>query len=475
MFARRSQVLGLQFFLHDLLLTALAFLIAFFLRDRLMPQVWHRFDHIYPLSHYWPLLLGVLLLWALIGQSLGIYTHADPRNRPQLLRDALVLVVIGSIAVFAGLYLFKGEYVSRSLVLALCALDAVFLFVGRWCFFPATAWLRERLHLYRYFLIVGTGPAALEMASFLTEGAHLGQRLVGFIGTSAADTQGKSHADYPVFPVWQVPEILKEHIVDEVIIAVGGGDLSGLEPLMLRFQEEGIHTRLHLDFLPGTVAQVYLENFRDVPLLTLVNTPTNETLLFIKRVCDIVFSAITLLLLSPLLALVAMLVALSSPGPVLYRQTRCGIGGRRFTLFKFRTMIVGAEKLRAGLERFNEVDGPVFKMANDPRCTPVGRWLRKFSIDELPQLWNIFRGDMSFVGPRPPIPEEVGKYENWQRRRLRMRPGLTCLWALEGRNKVQFSRWMQLDLLYIDNWSLWLDLKILVKTIPYVLRGSGAF
>ncbi|MGA3212123.1 MAG: sugar transferase, partial [Terriglobales bacterium] len=158
----------------------------------------------------------------------------------------------------------------------------------------------------------------------------------------------------------------------------------------------------------------------------------------------------------------------------IYRQKRCGLGGRRFTLYKFRSMVHGADKLRADLEEHNELQGPVFKISNDPRMTSTGRWLRKFSLDELPQLWNILRGDMSFVGPRPPLAEEVAQYEKWQRRRLRMRPGLTCLWALEGRNELVFRRWMQLDLFYIDHWSLWLDLKIFVKTIPLVLRGRGA-
>ena len=189
----------------------------------------------------------------------------------------------------------------------------------------------------------------------------------------------------------------------------------------------------------------------------------------------VVLALALLIALSPLLLILALLVRLTSRGPVLYRQTRCGLGGRRFRLLKFRSMVDGAEKLRPQMEHLNEADGPVFKIALDPRCTSLGRWLRRTSADELPQLWNILRGDMSFVGPRPPVPEEVEKYQTWQRRRLRMRPGLTCLWALEGRSRLNFDRWMQLDLSYIDRWSLWLDAKIFFKTIPHVLFGRGAW
>jgi lipopolysaccharide/colanic/teichoic acid biosynthesis glycosyltransferase len=160
---------------------------------------------------------------------------------------------------------------------------------------------------------------------------------------------------------------------------------------------------------------------------------------------------------------------------VLFRQTRCGLGGRKFTLYKFRSMVNNAEQMRAELHQLNELEGPVFKMSDDPRITPVGRILRRFSLDELPQMWNILRGDMSFVGPRPAIPEEVEKYEAWQRRRLRMRPGLTCIWVIEGRSHVKFHRWIQLDLAYIDNWSLWLDAKIFLRTIPIVISGRGAY
>jgi lipopolysaccharide/colanic/teichoic acid biosynthesis glycosyltransferase len=217
-----------------------------------------------------------------------------------------------------------------------------------------------------------------------------------------------------------------------------------------------------------------LERLGERPLLTFATTPENEYLLLLKRALDFLLAAALLVVLSPLMALLALLIRLTSQGPVLFRQTRCGLGGRRFTLYKFRSMRPDADLLREELEALNEVDGPVFKITHDPRCTPIGRFMRKFSLDELPQLVNIVKGDMSFVGPRPPLPQEVERYERWQRRRLRMLPGLTCLWALEGRSRLSFRRWMELDLDYIDHWSLALDWKILLKTIPLVLLGRGA-
>ncbi len=209
-------------------------------------------------------------------------------------------------------------------------------------------------------------------------------------------------------------------------------------------------------------------------MLTFSTTPESEDLLLLKRVVDFVMALVFLIALSPFCMVLAILIKLTSRGPVLYRQTRCGLGGRKFTVYKFRSMRADADLVREELAALNEMDGPVFKIKNDPRCTAVGAFMRKFSLDELPQLVNILKGDMAFVGPRPPLPEEVEKYERWQRRRLRMQPGLTCLWALEGRNKLNFKRWMELDLEYIDNWSPSLDWKIILKTIPVVLMGRGA-
>ena len=192
-----------------------------------------------------------------------------------------------------------------------------------------------------------------------------------------------------------------------------------------------------------------------------------------KRVTDIVLAGAALLLLFPIMLLIALLIRLTSPGPAIFRQERCGLNGRRFVFYKFRSMCLDAEAMRESVEHMSQRE-LAMKIPNDPRLTRVGRWLRKFSADELPQLWNVLKGDMSLVGPRPAIPSEVEQYKRWQRRRLRMRPGLTCLWAISGRDEVDFETWMKLDMEYIDNWSLGLDWKIILRTIPSVLIGRGA-
>jgi exopolysaccharide biosynthesis polyprenyl glycosylphosphotransferase len=198
------------------------------------------------------------------------------------------------------------------------------------------------------------------------------------------------------------------------------------------------------------------------------------TQMALKRLFDITASAVALWFLVPLFLVVAMLIKLTSRGPLLFRQTRVGINGRPFKMLKFRTMVEDAEALKAKLAEQNEMDGPVFKMKKDPRITTVGRFLRKFSIDELPQLINVLRGDMSIVGPRPPVPQEVAKYEAWQRRRLSVRPGLTCIWQVSGRNQISFEEWMYMDMQYIDHWSFWKDVRLILKTVPVVITGHGA-
>ncbi len=263
--------------------------------------------------------------------------------------------------------------------------------------------------------------------------------------------------------------------VDEVIFVVPRLRLNHIENAINACETEGIKATIAVDLFDLKIARAYPTDLDDIPLLTFKTTVAKEWQLFIKRIIDIVISGLGIVILSPLFLIVAILIKLTSRGPLLFRQERLGLNGRKFVLYKFRTMYKGAQKELSKVEVFNEMDGPDFKKKKIQWITPVGRILRKFSIDELPQLFNVFVGHMSLIGPRPTVPEEVVQYKSWQRRRLSMRPGITCLWQVSGRNKIDFNEWMKMDLEYLDNWSLWFDLKILIRTIPVVLFGIGAY
>jgi exopolysaccharide biosynthesis polyprenyl glycosylphosphotransferase len=236
----------------------------------------------------------------------------------------------------------------------------------------------------------------------------------------------------------------------------------------------GVEVEIPTDLFNLSLAKETISRFGDIQVIDLYTSPKMTCQLMAKRLIDVVASAILLILLSPIFTVVNILIKATSKGPVFFRQERVGYNGRTFTCLKFRTMIENAEALKTDLIPLNEMDGPVFKIKNDPRVTKVGSLLRKTSFDELPQLINVLMGDMSLVGPRPPVPGEVSQYDLMTRRRLSMRPGITCIWQVSGRNVIPFEKWMELDRQYIDQWSLWLDFKILAKTIPAVLRGSGA-
>jgi len=463
--------------LHDIGVTCVAFVLAYLLRSFLVHFQFftQRFPDIYPFSHYLPLLAVFLVVWAVVGYFSSFYRDLELSSVIQIVLNIVSQLAIVLVIIYALLYLLRRGDISRSYVLLIGAVDFVLLLCGRAASYWGVSFMRDRLGRYHYLLLVGCGPRAREMATLIEEGRGMGLRLVGFVDPEFTSDSTAKLGGYDVYPLESVGSILQNHVVDEVVFAVDLQDLARLEPVMQHCADLGIRTRLQLEFLPPAYSRIYLENFRDVQLLSLSSAPDSELRLFFKRVIDVVFSAAALIVLSPLLLVIAAMIRITSPGPILFRQTRCGLGGRHFTIYKFRSMINDAEQLRAELHQQNELDGPVFKISDDPRITTVGRWLRRFSLDELPQLWNVFRGEMSFVGPRPAVPEEVEQYEDWQRRRLRMRPGLTCTWVLEGRNHVDFNRWMQLDLKYIDNWSLWLDAKIFLRTIPIVLSGRGAY
>ena len=282
--------------------------------------------------------------------------------------------------------------------------------------------------------------------------------------------------DLSAAPVSRLVEMLHEHSVNGVILGAKHTYFEQVEAAIRACEVEGVEAWLVADFFRTPISRPSFDDFYGWPVLVFRSVPEASWQSVAKHVLDFLGSLIGLLLWSWLFGLVALLIKVTSPGPVLFKQQRSGLNGRPFTLFKFRTMVTNAEQLKHELASMNEMSGPVFKVTNDPRITPIGKILRKFSIDELPQLYNVLRGEMSLVGPRPLPVDEVKRFNDLaHRRRLSVKPGLTCLWQISGRNEVRdFRDWVRLDLQYIDNWSLWLDLRILLQTVPVVLTGAGA-
>ena len=262
--------------------------------------------------------------------------------------------------------------------------------------------------------------------------------------------------------------------VDGVVFCTPHDWMVDIQPLLSVCEEMGVTIKIMADFFELPASQMVLEDIDGVPILRYQTTPARLVELMLKRLMDICVSGLLLFLMAPLFMAVAILIKVTMPGPVFFSQKRVGLNGRRFRMWKFRSMVVDAEARKAALAKANEMAGPVFKISNDPRITQLGKLLRRTSIDELPQLWNVLVGDMSLVGPRPPLPKEVNQYERWQLRRLSMRPGLTCIWQVSGRNEVSFHEWMEMDLRYIDTWSFVNDLTILARTVPVVITGRGA-
>jgi exopolysaccharide biosynthesis polyprenyl glycosylphosphotransferase len=475
MFSRHNRIIGGLYLVADALLVLASFWLAHWVRSHLTSL-----RSLYPAYYYLWIVLVTLGIWLGVGLTLGIYREIREEELRRAFVDPIKVGFVSTTLLFAFIFAFRLEYISRLLLGFYTVADLAAMILFRLAARRLSEPLRRTFGGFRHFLLVGDTPQVMEIARTLEANENRGLRLLGFArvhpgaGLEAQWKESRLRRTYPVYDLSQFPELLHRHVIDEVIFAVSKEELEKLEETFLRCEEEGVKTRLLLSFFPHVISRVYLERLRDMPLLTFSTTPENEDLLLLKRVVDFAMALVLLIVLSPVVLVLALLIKLTSKGPVLYRQTRCGLGGRKFTLYKFRSMQADADLRREELEALNEVDGPVFKIKNDPRCTPVGRFMRKFSLDELPQLVNVLKGEMSFVGPRPPLAEEVEKYEPWQRRRLRMPPGLTCLWALEGRSQLSFRRWMELDLEYIANWSFALDWKILLKTIPVVLLGRGA-
>ena len=476
MFSRRRKARVL-FALSDVVLISLAFAAAY--ETRRLLRLANQF---YMTAERAVLVLGfAVTAWILIGLWLEIYDKLDSVHPRVALRDSARQCASGAVCLALLQYsLHLYPELSRPFLALFCAYAWVFLLLFRLTASRMIGVFRREFAAPHYVMVVGTGERAVRLAGALERSVEYGVKLRGFLADEKESDSAETPAEialgaiYTVQPIGELPAILRQHVVDEVIFAVSSDRLAGLEEFLLLCDEEGVRTRIAVDFFPHVNSTVSLERFGETPLLTFSAAPYDEIKLLVKRATDVALAAAGLLVLAPFMAVTAALIRFTSPGPAIFRQIRCGLNGRRFLFYKFRSMCHNAEDLKTSLAHLNTRDTVVFKIPDDPRLTPVGRWLRKFSIDEWPQLWNVLRGDMSLVGPRPAIPSEVDQYQRWQRRRLRMRPGLTCIWAVSGRDNVDFETWMKMDMQYIDNWSLALDWKILLRTIPRVLTGRGA-
>ena len=469
MFSRQNRKARVLFGFSDILLTALAFEAAYQTRTWL-----HLGRAFYILVSVKALVLGfTLVTWVLIGLWLGVYDKLDSGDPRVILRDSARQCGYGFICLVVFEFLMRLD-LSRSFLALLTVYSWVLLLVFRLTAGRLVGVVRREFGALHFVMVVGTGERAQRLAEALERSARFGIRLRGFLADTAdAPDEIKLSQAYPVRPLGELPALLRQQVIDEILFAVDSGKLAELEEVFLMCDEEGVRTRVAVDFFPHINSDVYLERLAFTPLLTFSAAPHDEIRLLVKRAIDITVAFASLIVLMPLIAIVAVLIRLTSPGPAIFRQERCGLNGRRFVFYKFRSMCQNAEQMREALEHLSTREIAT-KLHDDPRLTPLGRYLRKFSIDEWPQLWNVLKGDMSLVGPRPAIPQEVEQYQRWQRRRLRMRPGLTCLWAVKGRDNVDFETWMKMDMQYIDTWSLGLDWKILLLTIPRVLTGKGA-
>jgi len=473
---QRERISGLSTFslALDAVTTLIAFFLAYVLVDSLKQFLPNPYQarQLYELGHYgWWLLLDLSITLVLL-YIFGFYTFGRTLSYFDILVKVAKAVTVGFVLMIFLLFLLRVQDVSRLLLGAYALAKFLLLLNVRLLLKSVVGKLHEHGYDRVNALVLGTGARAVNFIERLRQSPDLGYRVVGALVENGSKQE--EVADVKVLGrVADLSNVLNTTSVDEVFYAAPLESQFDINDLVFACEEVGVRFSVLADWFRPNIAQTSLRSLGELPLLTFSTTPSQIGQLMLKAVMDKVFSALLLVALSPLMLLIALIIRLSSPGPVLFHQERCGMNGRLFKMYKYRTMVENAEELKKDLEDRNEMSGPVFKIAEDPRVTWIGRWLRRYSLDELPQLFNVVLGDMSLVGPRPPIPEEVKKYERWQRRRLSMKPGLTCFWQIGGRNEINFNEWMELDLKYIDNWSFKLDIIILLKTIPVVILGKG--
>ena len=461
--------IGRMVCLLDLVLTTAAFLMSIWIRCFLLPDVGIDFcSHVFMIPLLFFFIMGFLSYFgayeSVRRKTSFDYTWAIFRG---------VSLTVG--ALLALLFFLNIQYVSRIAIIIFSVLEFVALSFVRLAIKSYFIRSVKRGDKALRVLILGTGERAKDLSMNLRKQAELGVKIVGHLDPDPQRV-GRVVIDAPVIgTVDDIHDILKKNVIDEVIIAIPRSLLNDAQSIAFACEEEGIRLRFMADVFSLQVARVRLTKVRDIPLLTFDSVAQDEFKLLFKRCLEFTITLLSMPIVLPVIAIIAIFVKLDSPGPAFFVQQRVGLKKRLFPMIKFRSMYIDAEEKLKEIEHLNEAEGPIFKMKNDPRVTRVGKFIRKTSMDELPQLFNVIMGHMSLVGPRPMSIRDVDLFDTGiQRKRFSVKPGLTCIWQISGRSNLPFEKWLELDLQYIEHWTLGLDMRILFKTVPSVLLSKGA-
>lgn len=457
----------------DLLLINAAFALAYFIRYELRFPITVAEANYVAYTEYIPITLVLSAGLLMIYRIEGIYNYVRGRTWLEEFYSLLTATFTGIVILVFVFFFFRPQYYSRLIYLYAGILIVLLLTVARAVMRWVMRAMRKRgIGVDRAVLVGGGEIGRAIMRSVLAQ-PDLGYRIEGFVDDDP--TKGAIGNFQVLGGTDQLSSILRERQIDEVIVTLPWHARDKIVQIMEDSEAAGARVKIVPDLFQLSLSQIAVDAVGGIPLIGVKETSFSYGALALKRVMDVLLSGVMFLIVLLPMACIALAIKLTSPGPIIFAQYRVGRGGRLFTAYKFRTMREGADLEKSELLHLNEATGPLFKIRNDPRITPLGKFLRRTSLDELPQFWNVLNGDMSMVGPRPPLPTEVAQYKDWHKRRLDVSPGLTGLWQVSGRSELTFDEMVMLDLYYIENWSPWLDISIMLKTIPALVTTRGAY
>ena len=469
MLKEHKNTFEILFRVFDVLILIISLFIAYHFRFGKI-----EFDVFYIPYQYIVFSFTYLLTWFYLSYRFRLYSSKRLTSFTSESLSVSKCIGICFIIAFIPPFFIREYPLSRIFLVYFLTIHAGSLILFRFIVRHFLKHIRLRGYNFRNILIVGCNQRAEKLVKKIKETPEYGIRILGYIDCG----NNGNHFNYDIDCIGKIEDlerILRDDVVDEVFASLPIKSFyTEIDQIISICEQVGVEVKIPTDLFSLKLAKSTVSKYHDIHVIDFFTSPKMTWQLMVKRLIDILFSLVLLIIFAPLLLVVSIIIKMTSKGPIFFVQQRIGYNGRIFGCLKFRTMVKNAEEIKEELSELNEMSGPVFKIKNDPRITKFGSFLRKTSIDEMPQLINVLIGDMSLVGPRPPVPNEVSQYDLGDRRRLSMKPGITCLWQVNGRSSIPFEQWMELDMEYIDTWSLWLDFRILCQTIPAVLKGSGA-